>query len=61
MSACAVVASVVTLSGQSPAGAQSNIPPGKLSGRERERFITSLLEKFMKPGPPQRLRRHKVR
>jgi hypothetical protein len=39
------------LAGLTPAVAQPKISPGDMAGRERERFIDSPAERFMKPGP----------
>jgi hypothetical protein len=39
------------LAGLAPAAAQPKISPGDMAGRERERFIDSPAERFMKPGP----------
>jgi hypothetical protein len=38
-------------SGASLAGAQPVIPPSELPGHERDRFIDSPVERFMKPTP----------
>ena len=37
--------------GLSPASAQPRISPGDMAGRERERFIESPNDRFMKPRP----------
>jgi hypothetical protein len=42
---------VLLLGGAAPAFAQATIPANQLPGRERERFIESPLERFMRPGP----------
>ena len=39
------------LAGLSLAAAQPKISPSDMAGRERERFIDSPAERFMKPGP----------
>jgi hypothetical protein len=45
------LAAALVLSGAALASAQSRIPANELPGRERERFIESPLERFLKPGP----------
>ena len=35
----------------SVAAAQPQVPPNEMAGRERERFLQSPVERFMKPGP----------
>jgi hypothetical protein len=39
------------VSGVALAQAQPRVPANELPGRERERFIESPLERFLKPGP----------
>jgi hypothetical protein len=39
------------LAGLTPIAAQPKISPSDMAGRERERFIDSPAERFMKPGP----------
>ena len=39
------------LAGLAPTAAQPKISPGDMAGRERERFIDSPSERFMKSGP----------
>lgn len=51
MSARVGLALLMTASGLSLAAAQSKISPSDMAGRERERFIESPAERFMKPGP----------
>ena len=45
------LALLVTMSSVTLAAAQPKISPGDMAGRERERFIDSPAERFMKPGP----------
>ena len=33
------------------ATAQPNIPPNEMAGRQRERFLDSPVERYMRPGP----------
>jgi hypothetical protein len=47
----ALMALAVTVSSLSLAGAQPTIPPNEMAGRERERFLESPVERFMRPGP----------
>ena len=51
MSARALLALLIGASSLSLAAAQPRIPPSEMAGRERERFIESPNERFMKPGP----------
>ena len=51
MSVRAFLALLTLASSLSLAAAQPKIPPGEMAGRERERFIESPAERFMKPGP----------
>jgi hypothetical protein len=44
------MALAVTVSSLSLAGAQPTIPPNEMAGRERERFLESPVERFMRPG-----------
>lgn len=47
---CCLALLMVTLS-LTLATAQPKIAPGDMAGRERERFIDSPSDRFMKPGP----------
>jgi hypothetical protein len=51
VSARTVLTLCAVLSGASLASAQLRISPGDMAGRERERFIESPAERFMRPGP----------
>jgi hypothetical protein len=47
----AILALSAMVSSLSLAAAQTAIPPSEMPGRERDRFIESPLERFMRPGP----------
>lgn len=51
MSARCCLALLMMTSSLSLAAAQPKIAPGDTAGRERERFIDSPADRFMKPGP----------
>ena len=51
MSTRAILTLCGLLAGLSLAAAQPKISPGDMAGRERERFIDSPAERFMKSGP----------
>ena len=51
MSTRAILTLCGLLAGLSLAAAQPKISPSDMAGRERERFIDSPAERFMKPGP----------
>jgi hypothetical protein len=46
-----VLAFALLMSSLSLSGAQTTIPPNEMAGRERERFLQSPVERFMRPGP----------
>ena len=51
MNARLILVLFILAAGPELATAQRQISPSEMAGRERERFIDSPVERYMKPGP----------